>query len=269
MIGNDMGREVYQSAWVIGAVFAGTGQWNSQILAGQDPNWGRKVVSVLRSSDHRGHPDRSQDRTLSPFTNWGHEPLVTYLKLSEPTVESLKQALVSGESKRVFYIPPRVPSTFLHRLTIERSPLLCCPNQLEGKLEATFSPHLNCIIGGRGTGKTILLSALARVLGVDSGWVRESPAEWQKRHLSLFQPGAPFDPEQAKISLEYERNGIQYRVDYARNDGVNLWTLYRQDGCDWLLLSSFDERPPDVPDSLFYLQGQLGALTDYIQTKPG
>lgn len=263
LTGNDLGREVILKPWVIAAVFAGTGEWNRNILSGRDRQWSNKPITVVRSSDHRGYAERSRDRSLPFFANWGQEPLLTYIKLSEPSVESFKQALVSGENKRVFYTLPESPSTFLRQLTIVHSPLLRRAEFADGKIEVNFSPNLNCIIGGRGTGKSILLSALARVLGMDAKWNQEMLSEWQQRHLSLFESNAPFDPSRTKITLEYERSNVSYRVEYNREEGVDGWRLYRQQNDTWLLLGRFSEKPLDIPDSLFYLQGQLGALTDH------
>ncbi|MFO0448477.1 MAG: TrlF family AAA-like ATPase [Pseudomonadota bacterium] len=100
---------------------------------------------------------------------------LTWIK-ADPTFEGLRQA-VFEYSSRVFVseTPPIAPLLQIRRVTLDFSPETSLSNGersdvfcFRGKHEIAFSPHLTCIIGGRGTGKSTLLNLLHEKLDFGS-----------------------------------------------------------------------------------------------------
>jgi len=91
---------------------------------------------------------------------------------AEPTFEGLRQILFEPETR--VHIGPRQPPMPLHRIgkvslsfppgsQVEHEPFCYV-----GEHTFQFSPFLNCIIGGRGTGKSTLLNLISEKLTPDS-----------------------------------------------------------------------------------------------------
>jgi hypothetical protein len=76
-----------------------------------------------------------------------------WLKLGEPTIEAVRQALLADEA-RIAYQAPETP--------LERIAEIRLKSTLTGDdpLVVTFNPGFNAVIGGRGSGKTALLQYL-------------------------------------------------------------------------------------------------------------
>lgn len=93
----------------------------------------------------------------------------TWIKMSAPSVFALKCAVLDPESRLRY---PRAGETPLNSRPTPRHSYLEYV-RIEGveffqqSLEVRFSPYLNCIIGGRGSGKSNLLSLLRYVLRQD------------------------------------------------------------------------------------------------------
>ena len=92
----------------------------------------------------------------------------TWIKMSVPSIESLRQAFLDPESRI------RVPEDLLS----EKSPdarqrharivaFSVSNAEFMDDQEVTFSPNLNCIIGGRGSGKSTIFEGMRLALGKD------------------------------------------------------------------------------------------------------
>jgi len=145
------------------------------ILEGKDPNYGNKAVAVIESSDARSLDDIGR-RT-------------SYLKFSSPTIEGLRQAFLDPESrirhqsdcqpeKYSRIIAMKIEGGFVHGLGIH------------------FNNSLNCIIGGKGTGKSTIQEILKYALGHKND-VDSLNKDSVKILQEVFKPGS-------KISLIVE-----------------------------------------------------------------
>ncbi|MBI5605712.1 MAG: AAA family ATPase [Deltaproteobacteria bacterium] len=78
----------------------------------------------------------------------------TWIKMSRPSIEALRQAFLDPESRiSLNPTPPQVTHTQVRTIRIRDNKFL--ENQA-----IVLSPHLNCIIGGRGSGKSLLFESL-------------------------------------------------------------------------------------------------------------
>jgi len=95
----------------------------------------------------------------------------TWIKMGEPSIEGLRLALLDGDSVSVWHSgnpempvqPDRVPESYLESLEVDGTKLM-------GKREPEtlqFSPWMNAVIGGRGTGKSSIVHFLRRLLDQD------------------------------------------------------------------------------------------------------
>lgn len=114
------------------------------IAEGRDVNYFNKRVAVIEASDARSLND------IGSFAS--------YIKLSLPTVEGLRQAFLDPES-RIRHAEEFKPESF-SRITVMKVD----GGYLNG-LEIHFNDNLNCIIGGKGTGKSTILEAIRYALG--------------------------------------------------------------------------------------------------------
>ena len=110
-----------------------------QILSGKHKAYDYKKVAVIESSDCRSIEDVGK--------------FATYLKVSSPTIEGLKQAFLDTESRLRHYDEhqkyhysrlraARWEGGFLDGLTIH------------------FNDNMNCLIGGKGTGKSTVIETI-------------------------------------------------------------------------------------------------------------
>lgn len=114
------------------------------IIMGKDGNYFNKNVAVIESSDARSIDEIGK--------------CASYIKLSLPTVEGLRQAFLDPES-RIRHAEDFRPESFSRIIGLKVE-----GGYLNG-LEIHFNDNLNCIIGGKGTGKSTILEALRYALG--------------------------------------------------------------------------------------------------------
>lgn len=125
------------------------------VLEGNDPNWrrnSRRQPAYVMSSDAKSL--RLGDDGIPKPNSIGYRH--SWLKMSAPSIEALRQAFLDHDS--------RVRLQDARPSDVERHPRLVSVS-IKGAafLEdqtIQFSPNLNCVIGGRGSGKSSLLEYL-------------------------------------------------------------------------------------------------------------
>ena len=267
IFGNPAGRAVYVGAkeWFVGGIIGGPNETDEDAIRGKKKtNYGARVVTCLRTSDQRG------DNQAIICQYFGKPDRSSWVNLSEPSAISITQALISGVGRRVFEEAPKIPSEYIATISIKGASIF---NEEEINLE--FSPYLSTLIGGRGSGKSLILSALTRVFGLDHEWIEKSehnPAtlsSWEKRHISLFQDDGPFGNHGIAISVEYIREpSVRYRLilKCPNLNGSPSWSLETYAKDQWELINEYDCYPGSVDiRPLFFLQGQMSALTGEYQ----
>ena len=125
-----------------------------------DPLWRRKrsIACILSSDAYRLQPDPND-----PGNHLGYRH--TWIKMSKPTIEALRQAFLDYDSRIAF--GNESPDSLrrhgrLESFSIRGASYLA--NQ-----EIHFAPGLTCIIGGRGSGKSSLVEYLRFALRRDQG----------------------------------------------------------------------------------------------------
>lgn len=190
----------------------------------------------------------------------------TWVKMATPpSLEGLRLALMDGgdfslwRSTQGEFQPFNLPQQIITQLIVENARLM-------GRGHAqtfNFSPYFNCIVGGRGTGKSTAVHALrlaARrnqeldALGENNSSLK-SFQSFIKLGNNKNQTGALM-PE-TKITLEWLQNGKKTRLHWQPNTNqpqVEEW----QNG-QWQASASQAINPQRFPIRIFS-QGQIAAL---------
>lgn len=196
-----------------------------------------------------------EDAPLSRYTNLGidlpsiigsdaHHPndigrAYTWIKMSAPSIEGLKLALVDGSSSIIRSdnetINPNTSSnTLLRSVTIENAKYA----GRSAPLKIEFSAWLNSIIGGRGSGKSSVLEFIR--IGMDrardlsnleqDNEIRRAFESFTKISTSRDSDGVMLAG--TKISCVYTRDGIHYLLTWMKE--TDKVTISRYDGQQWV-----------------------------------
>lgn len=178
-------------------------QKHLNILKGNDRNWQREgfYPAYIMSSDAKSLKVDTEGKPLPNSLGYRH----TWIKMSDPSIESLRQAFLDPESR--IKLPEDVttdlnPSAlsnypYIKSIKIENAEFL-------GDQEIYFSPNKNSLIGGRGSGKSTVLEYLRLALSKDSNEVG-SKAERIKKTTS----SSAF-----KVIVEYlQKHGVNYTLE--------------------------------------------------------
>lgn len=133
------------------------------ILNGSNPDWSRRgrQPAYVQSSDAKS---LAMDEDGRPLPNsLGYRS--TWVKASKPSIAALRQAFLDGPSRlRIQETRPSEEQTHPRIVFLRCRGLTFLADQ-----EVYFSPNLNTIIGGRGTGKSTLMELLRFAFARDSG----------------------------------------------------------------------------------------------------
>ncbi|MCU0286684.1 MAG: AAA family ATPase, partial [Acidobacteria bacterium] len=180
------------------------------ILEGSNAEWKRPIPhrppAYIRSSDAK---------KLKNSVDTGKEANVlgnrfTWIKMSRPSIESLRQAFLDPNSRICLETePPTSDHTYISYISIKGTKFLADQT-------IYFSPHLNCIIGGRGSGKSMLFESLRRGLRGDeiinlTGNSLHAAKRQVNRLLSTFT-------ESTEIELNVSRAGLEDRFLVMKNE---------------------------------------------------
>jgi len=160
-----------------------------QICAGRDPYYGPKRCAMIRSSDAR-----------SPEAIGSQH---TWLKMSDPpSLEGLRQAFLDYES-RVRFKKPEAAFPRLIGMAVEGEGFLGRRDEQPG-VRVHFNSYLNCIIGGKGTGKSAIIEVMRYALGMEPRLPKS-----KERIAGLVD--AALGPG-GKVTLFFEIGGQKYWV---------------------------------------------------------
>lgn len=104
-------------------------------------------MAALMSSDAKAlNAQEDPDNYIGKRFSW--------IKMSRPSVEALRQAFLDPESRICLdREQPRMDHTHIRSIRVAGSKFL-------QDQKVSLSPHLNCLIGGRGSGKSLLFESL-------------------------------------------------------------------------------------------------------------
>ena len=191
----------------------------------------------------------------------------TWVKMaSPPSLEGLRLALLDGKGFSVRrsdegpFDPFRVPKHCIESIEIGNARYM-------GRADPAtlrFSPSLNAIVGGRGTGKSTVVHALrlagrreSDILSLEEGSIPRSTFEsFRKVARSRFDDGALTDD--TTIRWTVMRDGIRHRVTWRRRgDDLTVEDQIQDDG--WVESRSQSVTPQRFPVRIFS-QGQIAEL---------
>ncbi len=128
--------------------------------------WKRiRPIATLMSSDNKKLIEVDKHQKPTP-NSIGYR--YSWIKMSEPSIESVRQAFLDHESRIILpddvsadtHPAERVRMATIRSISIKNVAFLA-------DQEVHFSPNMNCVIGGRGSGKSTLLEYLRIILGKD------------------------------------------------------------------------------------------------------
>jgi chromosome segregation protein len=157
-------------------------------IRGDFTDWGSRRRGIIPTGDNR----------KADFSDLGSNPC--WIRLGEPTAESIRQALLADEA-RIYYGLPILPS---HRvLRLEVSSTICGPD-----FKMLLNDGFNALIGGRGSGKSAALEYLRFGIG-----------------RSVFEhAGAPEEGDRVKKLLTDTLQDGFVRVTLVRGEITETWT---------------------------------------------
>lgn len=133
----------------------------------------------------------------------------SWVRMSDPTINSLKQAFIDHQSriKLQGHSPNQdMEHGFIKSLEIEN------PDFLENQI-IDFSPNFNCIIGGRGSGKSSILEYIR--LCTNKDFYDDESSERVKNTLS--------EPSRLKLTIE-DKNGLNDTFEFNINNDEAIIT---------------------------------------------
>jgi len=208
--------------------------------------WKRiRPIATLMSSDAKKLIERdSEDRPVPNSIGYRY----TWIKMSEPSIESLRQAFLDHGSRIILpedvaidiHPEKRIGLARIKSISIKRVAFL-------DDQEIHFSPNMNCIIGGRGSGKSTILEYLRILMGKDAG------SDIDKDTRGRID----------RIRKTLEGNDAEVSLDWISAEGVEDTIVWRNgqvtvDGPELIDQETFFARLP----IRFYSQQQLNHLTE-------
>lgn len=186
----------------------------------------RQDNAVTKGRPYLARVQGSDAHTVNALTAGRGGKILTRFKLDELSFAAFKVALADPEARvrAVAEIPRSVPRILGMHVS---------GGFLDGEIYR-FSDNLNCFIGGRGTGKSSALQALAFGLGIDNKMAERDTC-----------------PDSIVTYCE-DANGIRYR--YERLRGGDLVVKAKEDG------DPVTEVPADAFRVEYYPQGELARV---------
>ena len=187
----------------------------------------RQLVQGLSARHHLAHVQGSDAHSMKQFEHQDPSKPWTRIKLAELSFNALRVALVdpTARVRACASVPRSIPRIrgvaitggFLHEETIH------------------FSDNLNCLIGGRGTGKSTAIRAIAYAFGLNDEF-------------------GDYDncPDSVTVYCE-DANGIPYR--YVRTRGGDIEVKAKEDG-------SVTDVPVDAFRIEYFGQGELAKVAE-------
>jgi chromosome segregation protein len=140
-----------------------------------------------------------------------------WIKLGEPTIEAVRQALLADEA-RITYEPPETPLERVVEVRIKSSLTSDDPFVI------TFNPGFNAFIGGRGSGKSAVLEYLRFGLARTERDLGRAGAAGRDREEQLIEDTL----KEGYVEVDIEREGV--RETWHRGLGHDRITITQQEG---------------------------------------
>ena len=192
----------------------------------------------------------------------------TWIKMAQPTIDGLRLALLDGERFSVRRSddpdpPPRsLPAYHVRSIAIAEARLM--GRREPAKLE--FSPWLNVLIGGRGSGKSTVLNCMRLAARREADLQRLDERSNAKSTFDRFNQVARVRDDdgglrsETRIRWVVSRDGVLHRINWAQvPDADDTVVETKNDECEWAASTSQHVTADRFPIRLFS-QGQIGEL---------
>lgn len=192
----------------------------------------------------------------------------TWIKMEQPSIDGLRLALLDGKrfSVRRSDDPESpiqaLPAHHVRSIAIAEAALM----GLSEAASLEFSPWLNVLIGGRGSGKSTVLNCMRLAARRETELQRLDEHSDTKRTFDWFNQVARTRNDagglraETRIKWTVSREGVDHRINWSQapdTDGTVVET--RNDDGDWVASTSQHVTPERFPIRIFN-QGQIGEL---------
>lgn len=218
----------------------------------------KDIASILGSDSH--HPDRIG----SGFT---------WMKMSSPTIEGLRLALLDPESAvrrsdKCAYYPQQLGHPKIKNITVEKLRL-----RQQNPLKIQFNPSYNAVIGGRGSGKSTVLECLRlglarenELLAVTSNSaLRQSFENFKREKTSRNLPGMMLPDTRITVEVTKGQGDLEERFEYRWQKeltGKFTVSVWRWDNSAWQATQLTEEQARSNFPVKIFSQKQILALAD-------
>lgn len=191
----------------------------------------------------------------------------TWVKMASPSLDALRLALLDGAGYSIrrsddteSFDPFRVPTHCVQGIRITDARYMGRGTPAEFR----FSPWLNALVGGRGTGKSTVVHALRLVSRRECELTRLAEGSETRRTFDSFirvprnrMDGGALQRE-TKLEWSVLRDGVRHRVHW-RTDGRGSVVRECTDAGEWVDSTSQAMPPERFPIRIFS-QGQIAGL---------
>jgi hypothetical protein len=193
----------------------------------------REQVPTLSARHHLAHVQGSDAHAMKRFEHQNPSKPWTRIKLAELSFGAFRVALIDPTA--------RVRASASVPLSVPRICGIAITGGFLHGEKIHFSDNLNCLIGGRGTGKSTAIRAIAYAFGLNDEFEDYDNC-----------------PDSVTVFCE-DANGVQYR--YVRTRGGDVEVKAREDG-------SISDVPVDAFRIEYFGQGELAKIAEDPLKKP-
>lgn len=200
----------------------------------------------------------------------------TWVKMSDPSIEGLKLALLDPESAirrsdECVNYPQQLSHPKIKSITVEKLRL-----RQKDPLTIHFNPSYNALIGGRGSGKSTILECLRLGLarenelltGRSDSALKQSFENFKKEKTGRNQPGMMLHDTRITVEVSKGQGDLEERFEYRWAKGIDAKfavSVRRWDSGAWQATQLTEEQArSNFPVKLFS-QKQILALADNPQ----
>lgn len=200
----------------------------------------------------------------------------TWVKMSAPSIEGLKLALLDPESAvrrsdRCINYPQQLGHPKIKSVTVEKLRL-----RQKAPLTIHFNPSYNALIGGRGSGKSTILECLRLGLARDNellagrsdSALKQSFENFKKEKVGRNQPGMMLHDTRIVVEVTKGQGDLEERFEYRWEKGVDGKfgvLVQRWDNGSWHETQLTEEQARSNFPVKIFSQKQILALADNPQ----